>query len=148
MNLAQALKQKNRLVGEANRLLQIFSRENSRKDNTLSKVKPDEIWEQYLKIINELIEIKTKITIANINIYPSIVRMEELKARIGVILNLNKTEGEIAESYDRVTGKEIKVNFSAFINQDKADELIQQIQVEINELQDKIDSYNATTQIQ
>jgi hypothetical protein len=127
MNLAQALKQKNRLAGELVRQQQILQRENARRSDSVSKVNRQEVWEKALKLSEQLGELKGKITQANVNIYPALERMAELKARIVFLNGLPKREGD-----------EI-----AFVGRDQ-----EKLVLEINDLQDEVDAFNAATQIE
>ena len=146
MNLAQALKQKNRLAGELVRQQQILQRENARRNDSASDVNREEVWDRILSISDELGELKGKITQANVNIYPALERMAELKARIGFIQGLQKREGDeiIPLHGDR---EPLKYTWESFINQAKCDEMVAELQDQINDLQDEVDEYNATTQI-
>jgi chromosome segregation ATPase len=146
MNLAQALKKKNRLAGEIVRFQQIFQRENARRNDSSSQVDREDVWEKILSLSDELGELKSKITQANVDIYPALERMSELKSRIAVIQVLNKREGEelIPLHGDR---DPLKYTWDSFINQATADEMVAELQEEINDLQDKVDKYNATTQV-
>jgi hypothetical protein len=147
MNLAQALKQKNRLAGELVRQQQILQRENARRSDSVSKVDRSDVWEQALSLSNELGELKGKITQANVNIYPALERMAELKARVGFIQGLQKREGPEVTFVGRDQEK-VEYQWDSFINQEKADEMVAELQEQINDLQDQVDEYNATTQIE
>lgn len=145
MNLSQALKQKNRLAGEYVRLAAILSRENSRRNDNPSKIDAELVYKQMTETSNQLGELKAKIAAANIPIYPLIERMAELKTRIAYLTQLNKREG--AEVVQQYNSNPINYTHAAFINQEKADQMILEIQNSINELQDKVDAHNATTEI-
>ena len=70
MKLNQALKTKSRMVGELNRLQQIFQRENARRNDSTSKVDRTALWDQIIKLSTEIGELKAKIVVANIKVYP------------------------------------------------------------------------------
>jgi hypothetical protein len=145
MNLSQALKQKNRLAGELVRHQQILLRENSKRSDSVSTVDRYTIWLKIQEISDELGVLKGKISTANIGIYPLIERMAELKSRIAYVASLPKREGE-----EKVMGYQTETltyKWDSFINQEKSDKLTFELQEKINELQDKIDNYNATTNI-
>lgn len=146
MNLSQALKQKNRLAGEIVRQQQILQRENARRSDSVSTVIRKEVWERILDISDNLSALKGKITQANVNIYPSLELMAELKSRIAFLQTLPKKEGEEMQFIGRDQEKLI-YKWDSFINQSKADGMVEVIQEQINELQDKIDQFNATTTI-
>jgi predicted nucleic acid-binding Zn-ribbon protein len=146
MTLSQALKQKNRLAGELVRQQQILSRENARRSDNVSKVDREAVWKQILALSDELGTLKGKITKANVNIYPVLERMAELKSRIAYVTALPKRDGEEVERYGR-SDEKITYQWDSFINQQRSDELVAQLQTEINSLQDQVDAYNATTEI-
>lgn len=145
MNLAQALKAKNRLAGELVRQQQILTRENSRREDSTSKVDRKVVWETILKLSEELGTLKGKITVANIGIYPMLERMAELKARIAYIASLPKREG-VEQEY--LGGEQRLAHmWDSFLTQEKVDALTAELQTQLNELQDKVDTYNATTTV-
>jgi len=144
MNLAQALKTKNRLAGELVRQQAILQRENSRRSDNVSKVDCEAIWNKIQEVSNQLGELKGKITQANIGIYTMLERMAELKSRITFIQSLPKREGVENESlgYNQPS---VAYTWTSFITQEKCDAMVTDLQNQINDLQDKIDSYNSTT---
>lgn len=146
MNLAQALKLKNRLAGELVRKQQILERENARRNDSVSKIDREAVWNEIVEISDKLGELKGRISRANIAIYPSLERMAELKSRITFLSNLPKREGEEVSFVGRDSEKLI-YTWDSFINQERADEEVADLQEEINDLQDKVDAYNATTQL-
>lgn len=146
MNIAQALKLKNRLAGELVRKQQILERENARRSDVVSKVDREAVWNEIVDLSDKLGELKSRITQANVAIYPSLERMAELKSRIALIERLNKREGEEVTFIGRDNEK-LTYTWDSFINQERADDEVAQLQDEINDLQDKVDAYNATTQL-
>ena len=146
MNLSQALKQKNRLAGELVRQQLILSRENSRRSDSVSTVDRDAVWAKIQQLSEELGVLKGKITTANIGIYPLIERMAELKSRISYVQTLDKREGDEVSFVGRDQEK-LVYTWNSTINQSRCDELVANLQVQINELQDKVDAYNATTTV-
>ena len=146
MNLANALKQKNRLAGELVRQQQILQRENARRSDSTSQVDREAVWTRIQQLSEELGEIKGKITTANIGIYPLLERMAELKSRISFVEFLPKREEEevmfVGRDQEKLTYK-----WDTTINQSRCDALVASIQDQINVLQDQVDQYNATTTI-
>ena len=147
MNLAQALKQKNRLAGELVRQQQILQRENARRSDSVSTVDRDVVYQKILGISDDLGELKGKITQANVNIYPALERMAELKSRIAFIQGLAKREGEELVFVGR-DQEQVKYQWDSYINQEKSDETVADLQEQINDLQDEVDAYNATTEVE
>ena len=144
MNLAQALKQKNRLAGELVRQQQIFHRENARRSDNTSTVDRQKVYEQIIKLSDELGVLKGKITQANVNIYPALERMAELKARISFITSLPKREGEDVVYVGRDQEK-LVYKWDSFINQEDSDKSVAELQVKIDSAQDSVDDYNSRT---
>lgn len=146
MNLSQALKEKTRLAGELVRQQQILQRENSRRSDSTSKVDRQSIWEKIQTISTSLGELKGKISTANVGIYPFLERMAEFKSRISYLNSLPSRDGEELAFIGRDQEK-MSYMWNSFINQEAKDKLISELQMQINDLQDKVDAYNATTQI-
>ena len=147
MNLAQALKQKNRLAGELVRQQQILQRENARRSDSVSSVDRDVVYQKILGLSDDLGELKGKITQANVNIYPALERMSELKSRIAFIQGLQKREGEevMFVGHDQ---EQVKYQWDSYISQEKCDDTVAELQEQINDLQDEVDAYNATTEVE
>jgi len=146
MNLSTALKTKNRLAGELVRQQNILQRENARRDDSTSKVDREKVWEAILKLSEELGVLKGKITVANIGIYPMLERMAELKSRISYIQSINKRE-DVEVSFIGRDQEKMIYKWDSFITQERADDWVATLQLEINALQDKVDAYNAVTNI-
>ena len=146
MKLNQALKVKNRLAGEVARFNQILHRENSRRNDNPSTVNREEIWNKIVATSNELGDLKGRISTANVGIYAKLERMGELKSRIAFINSLSKRTGEeiVPLHGDR---EPLKYTWNSYVNQEKADGMVIDLQKQIETLQDEVDSYNATTEI-
>lgn len=147
MNLAQALKQKNRLAGELVRQQQILQRENARRSDSVSTVDRDAVYQKALDLSDQLGELKGKITQANVNIYPALERMAELKARISFLQGLTKREGEELVFVGR-DQEQVKYTWDSYLNQKKCDDSVAELQEQINDLQDEVDAFNATTEVE
>lgn len=146
MNIAQALKEKNRLIGELNRAKEILRRENARRSDSKSKVDREEVWNKIQSLTDAVVGIKTKISIANTGIYDKIALLAEMKSRISDLESLPKREGEEITFIGRDQEKMVYQWDSCF-NTERIDQLIEQTQKLCNRLQDDIDAYNATKQI-
>ena len=146
-SLAMALKQKNRLAGELVRQQQILKRENARRSDSVSTVDRDMVYQKILDLSDKLGELKGKITQANVNIYPALERMAELKSRISFIQGLIKREGEEITfvGHDQ---EQVKYQWDSYVNQERCDELVADIQEQINDLQDEVDAFNTATEVE
>lgn len=146
MNLAQALKQKNRLAGEIARNQEILQRENARRSDSVSTVNRTVVLDQIIKLSKELGYLKASIAKANIGIYSAIERMAEYKSLIAFYKSLPKRVGEEVTFVGRDHEK-LVYTWDSLITQEECDKQVTELQIIINDLQDDIDAYNATTQI-
>jgi hypothetical protein len=146
MNLAQALKQKNRLAGEIARQQVILQRENARRSDSVSKVDRKAVLDKILALSVELGTLKAKIATANIGIYAALERMAEAKSLISFYQGLTKREGEEVQFIGRDDEK-LTYTWDSFVTQTDCDNRVAELQQQINALQDQVDTYNATTNI-
>lgn len=143
MKLVKALKVKNRLIGEMNRLRAIFQRENSRPvGSSIVDVKQIEL--EMAKVMAKLVALKTAITKANIGIYEKICKMDELKSMKSFYGGLTTTHGKIRDSY---SDNNSYTEYEAYIKREMVDDIQKAYQNDIDILQDEIDEYNATTSV-
>jgi hypothetical protein len=146
VNLARALKVKNRLAGELTRLRRVLSRENSRRNDNTSKINPKEIDNLIGATVLKLIATKSAITCANIDIYPQLAKLEEIKSQIAYFQILPIKEGvdKQAIGYSKEV---IEYTWTAYLNQEAVDKKIKSLQITADELQDEIDTFNAKTMV-
>lgn len=145
MNLAKALKEKNRLVGEINRIKGIIARENSHDVRNPSTVNVQDLYDLLNTTVDTLVSLKTCIFKANIGIYAEITKLGELKSFAEWLRGLPVREG--LEETQGFGGTLYSKTFTATIKQSDVDKIIANIQNRINDLQDTIDTYNATTDV-
>lgn len=147
MNISKALKVKNRLVGEIARLKQVLQRENSRRDDNVSTVDRDKTHVEVLETIGKLIKLKAAIGIATAPISEELALLAENKALINFYSSLPCREGEektlIGSNREALT-----YQWDAYINREKIDAIVVKIQKSVNETQDRIDDFNARTQVE
>lgn len=149
VKLARALKEKNRLVGEVNRLKKLFERENSRLDDSKSTIDRQKVWDDLTAATNKLVQIKASIFLANAGIYEKIIRMGELKALaqwITCVPNSEDSQQVPVRGENGIVYKEVKR--SSFLNQERTDDKVVETQNEIAALQDEIDEFNATVTVE
>lgn len=146
MKLAKALKEKNRLAGEINRLRTLIDRENSRNVKSSSKVDVSKLWDEMITATDRLIALKTAIFKANAGIYEKIVRMAELKGKASWITTIPTNNEKTEENYG--SGNIIVTEFKAWLTREDIDKMTKTLQDEISKLQDELDEYNATACIE
>jgi len=145
MNIAKALKVKNRLVSEISRLQDIFRRENSRRDDSQSQVDLLKIETELFEARNKLIRLKGALNRASAPISESLAELAERKTQILFLKGLPTRVGVETVAY----GNEKKeYNWSSFYSREIVDEKVKAVQVAIDELQDKIDCFNARTKVE
>lgn len=147
ISLSKALKEKNRIAGELNKLRSIMSRENSRNVESASKVDRNLLYGSVKMKQAELVKIKTAIANSNTGINHLLTEMSELKSEAAWLMGLNTEDGTIkSRGYD---SKEVDVKvLSAYFNQQNVDSMCMEITKRIDSLQDQVDAYNATTTIE
>lgn len=145
MKLYKALKLKKTLVGEISKLKQQISEKNSYQVGSLNeeKFKVSELYENLLKKISELTNLKIMINEANREIQPSIYMLSEYKALISFWNEVSVSEGFKNVGYGATVPTEFKVQ----VDEIKRNEYISTFQKKIDSLQEEIDTYNYTTEI-
>ncbi len=154
-NLAQALKHKNRLAGEVARAREIVQRENSRKESQIARADVRAVFEESVTRSRELAAFKGAIAAANAGvqtgdrgIYGKLNLQAELRGLIVFLKGLNTKEGEEVERVGFLSRDEAsRTIYVATIARDEVDRLVATYQAEIEQLQDEIDEFNATTRI-
>ena len=155
LNLAQALKQKNRLAGEIARGREIVQRENSRKESQAARADVRAVFEANVARARELADFKGAIAAANAGvvkggrgIYGKLNLQAELRGLITFMKALNTMEGEEVERVGFMSRDDaVRTVYVATIARDEVDRLVATYQAEIEQLQDEIDEFNATTRI-
>jgi hypothetical protein len=143
MTIKQALKEKNRLIkaieDEFKKVYSYNSIEegNTRPYSTLASLANIMILEE------GLIEIKTKIHKANVEVYDKIFRLSELKSLAKKFSQINCDEGKVSDRYSR-TEPSFK---TAEISVVERDVRVKMIEEEIESLQEELDTHNATKTI-
>jgi hypothetical protein len=146
MKLNKALKIKNRKAGEINRLRSLIQRENSKKVQNYNGVKVANLANLYHNEMSELISLKAKIQKATAPIAEKLIELSELKGEIVFYQSLNTKSG-IVERDNWDNDKVVTEEWKAYFDQDAVDDNLRIIQIKIENLQDEIDEYNASTSI-
>lgn len=145
MNIRQALKEKNKLVKEIQDLYVRISQYNSVEVGAHRPYSPKQLMEIVNVKSNELVDLKTKIHIANAPVYDKIFRLSELKSTITRIKNLDCTEGVSNDYYSR--NRENPPVKTAEISIIERDEMVRFMEEQIETIQDILDTHNQNTQI-
>ncbi len=142
MNIKQALKLKNKLVTQIKEQYEIAKAHNSIEQGNPRRYSAVAAINKAEELSNELAELKTKIHLANAPVYDLIFQMSELKNQIKQLKSIPVDEGKVTERYGSVTAiKEVELNIA------ERDNLVKGLELQIEELQDKLDTHNAITEL-
>jgi hypothetical protein len=144
MNIKQALKEKNKLAKKVTDLMDRTNRNNSMDEGAVRSYDPKESLEQALQMVDDLVNLKTKMHMANAEVYDKIFRMSEYKSLVKYLKTLNCSQGTIVTSrYGDSTTRQM----TTVISEVERDSLVEKYETLIDNLQTELDTHNATTQI-
>lgn len=143
MNIKQALKQKNKLIKEITEKTKLMQEYNSIE---LGNERPYSVNSLYYEVIDastELSKLKAKIHRANGPVLEDIFLMAEMKSTIQALKKVDCTSGK--SNRDRYSSTEIilMVEMSIVEKNNK----IKELEEKIEEIQDRLDIFNANTEI-
>jgi hypothetical protein len=141
MNLKQALKRKNRLVGLIAEEYKKVSQYNSVDDINQRPYAVKEAIQNWLSLTNELVELKCKIQLANVKVNDKIFRLSELKTQVKLLKMLDCTAGKY---YSRWS-EDMPLNKVAEIGILERDAMVKGIETQIETIQDELDEWNHVT---
>jgi hypothetical protein len=144
MTLTTALKVKNRLIGQLNKLRQDIDTYNATcKDR---EIDIEALWSNLELTTESLIKLKTQIALKTAKITPKLVELAEEKSKLAFLNNIPVKSGEeVVPVYG--SGTVTTQKWESFITETKRRELVAKSEEQIAWLQDCIDEYNATTLI-
>jgi hypothetical protein len=146
ISLARALKLKNRLVGQVAKLGQRAVSSNSRLVTAKASYDTKEVFAEFHDVRGQLVEVKTKIQLANTSIVSQIIEIGELRSEIALLKAMNVTDGPVNQGRWS-DDKEVVQEFVASIDMATRDRMVEALESDIDTLQDEIDAHNATTKI-
>jgi hypothetical protein len=142
MNVSQALKKKNKLAIELKKQYAIAQKFNSQEAGNPRRYSVQDALDKAAEITAELIELKTRIHLANAPVYSKIFRMAELKGRIKELRKVPTDEGKHEGRYGSAPSeKEVEINIA------QLDSFVVTLEASIEEIQTELDVHNATTTI-
>jgi hypothetical protein len=142
MNISQALKQKSCLIRDIKRERDRLFKWNTYVVGSTVPYEANQTYQNWLKLKEELIDLKSKIQMANVGIQEQIFRLSERKDTIENLKMLKCIEGEkVTENYSTTT---IEISGITLLERD---ELIVKLEKEIDQIQNEIEVYNHKTQI-
>jgi len=144
ITLAQALKEKNRIVGEVGRLWTLVEEENSCWEFHSRSIDVKDTMKTIEYLIEKLVELKTKIGHANKGNLENMYALEECKSQMSRFSKLN-TEEDVRY---RGANDDIMDVRSAEITAQEVQRRSKELQLKCNQLQDALDAYNAAHKIE
>lgn len=149
MTLSKALKVKNRLLGEYNKLQEIVRNNNTRRvDSGEKTINVGDSWNELLNLNSKIIELKAKIAVATAPIAPYLIDLAETKAMIAFLNSLPIKEGNEDTVIGYGASASVKtVKWESTITLAGKNTLVKNYERHLDNLQDKIDEFNATTKI-
>ena len=143
MKVKQALKYKKKLASKMNQEFSKVQMYNSVEEGSTRVYDVVESMRNWLTMSEELVELKTKLHLANATVYGKIFRMSELKSQLSNLKQLDCVDGKHFDRY----GRGEAVVKTAKISVLEKDQLVLTIEEEIERLQEELDEHNATTSI-
>lgn len=145
VTITKALKVKNRLSGELNRIRDSISQGNSREESRHETEYIKGRIDKEQSVYNDLIEIKAGIQVATAPIAHKLVQLSEEKAKLAWLGKISTKEGtfDVGSRYDVAIQK--TETYKVVWNTDNIRQKIEDTRNTIERLQDEIDEYNATT---
>ena len=141
MNLTKALKHKKKLVKQIDEMYIRFSKFNSNQKDSVG-YDPEQAYNEWVRLTNDLINLKTKIHIANAGIADKIFKLGELKSMATKLRSIDTKEGIVKDRYSDVT-----IEYVAYMNLFDRDTKVKELEEQIETLQEEIEAYNALTMI-
>lgn len=143
MNIAQALKEKNKTASYIQKLLKRAAEHNVAEKDQPKDYSSKELMKQAQEAIFKLIELKVKIHKATAPVREKIFRLSELKGMIKHVEYFPTNGGVIR---NRTTGLVIGENV-AEISTKEHETFLETTQKDIDQLQEELDAFNHTTSI-
>ena len=145
MTVKQALREKNKLTKQVNSLVVRIQKFNSMEEGSVRTYDPREDMDKLISSIGLLVDFKTRIHLANTQVYDKIFRLSEYKGLVKYLRSIDCTDGKTTES--RRFGESTTIFKSTTFDQVEMDNLIEYYESEIERLQDELDTHNATATI-
>jgi len=142
MNVKQALKAKNKLVGEIKECYKIIQSQNSIEEGNPRRYKVKEQIAKVAQLTDELVQLKARLHRANSDVYEKIFQMAEIKGVIKELKKMDVSEGKQDSRYGSVVSvKEVEVNVV------ERDTIVKEYEAEVERIQNELDIHNSNTDI-
>jgi hypothetical protein len=145
MTVKQALKEKNKLTKQISVLVSRIQKFNSVEEGSKRTYDPREDMDKLKETINDLVNLKTKIHLANSQVYDKIFQLSEYKGLVKYLRVINCSEGLTTENHR--FGEAKSTYKTVVIGEVEMDNLITYYESEIEKIQEVLDTHNGTTHI-
>lgn len=142
ISLAKALKLKKRFVGRLSQLENDIRSFNSHLDGQIVNVNIPNLFLQRINVVNAILQLKQAIFSGNAGIQNKIYELGEKKSTLTWLRTIPTTQGISNHLY----GDKSSV-YIVSLTKLNIDELCRKLELEIDVLQDEIDTYNYMTKI-
>jgi hypothetical protein len=142
MNIKQALKKKNKLVGQIQEEFNKASQYNVVDEGNPRPYSAVEAIGKWMQLTNDLIVLKTQIHKANLPVYDKIFELSELKNQVKHLKHLNCVSGKVSGGR---WGEGEPVVKHAEINIVEKDQMVKNLEARIESIQDELDQWNHNT---
>jgi len=152
MNIAQGLKEKNRIAGRIAKLQTDIFKYNCYKSDKPATLDAEELYQKLLTEKATLVNLKGKIAKANAGIADKLAELAEAKDMVVFASRLENNSGvsgyhEQVRDYNTNTMGESSYTIEYSIDSHRVHGMAEFYTERVETLQDEIDNYNATTQI-
>jgi hypothetical protein len=144
MTIKQALKQKNKLVKNIAENTKLMQQHNSVEVGNQRPYSSMGLYKEIQKDTKELASLKAKIHIANTPVMEDIFWMSEMKSTIAALKKMDCTEGRSNRDRFRMESEVVLTSEISLVSRNQE---IKMLEAKIEEIQDKLDTFNATTEI-
>jgi hypothetical protein len=144
MNIKQALKLKNKLIKSISENTRLLQQYNTIEVGNSRPYSPTVLLVEITRATDKLVELKSKIHRANAPMFEKIFEMSELKSTIKAVQKLECTEGKSNRDRYRMESELVLTSEISLVDRN---EFIKKIEDRIEQLQDEMDVFNATTEI-
>lgn len=144
MNIKQALKQKNKLIKEIGENTKLMQQYNAVEVGNNRPYSTEVLFNKISNDTKELSKLKAKIHRANGPMLEDIFQMAEMKSTIQALKKMDCTEGKSNKDRYRMESELVMTSEISLVERN---EMIKSMENQIEEIQDRLDVFNATTEI-
>jgi hypothetical protein len=147
MNIAQAMKARKRLVAQLQRVRSDIRDGNRIIVGNTRDVDIDQTMDRESALFEKLVELRTAIAVVNTPIWGKLLRMTELKEQVGFCRGIPTQSGRSVGRRSFMSDESPEIEWEVHLDKDNVDNFISDVERELATLQDEVDEFNATTEI-